>query len=800
MSSKSRPIAPPPPPTNSTGQRQCLKYVANSMMSGSWKLVAIVATFILSKILHQLLKPLSQPQIISDILVGIFLASIQAIRDSFGDQSAVNMDNIVDFGMILYTFVLGLEMDPYVIFKSPARHTVVAYASLLSTFLLTSVLTPWLHYGTKETNMVVITITLSVTLAGTGSHILTRLITNLKIGKSDIGKIAIVAGVHSDMIAMVFLCVSFIFFPLMRISTAREMVKHVVKMVSALVIQTSVAAKISPLFLDWVNNENPEGKALKGPHLVLSMAFMAVICSCGAWFGYNPYLSSFMAGLFLPTEGRISKWAISKLNYFLNLLFYPLLFFWVGLKIDFTEFEGGQPETWERFFALLIILSVGKITGTVIGGIMVGFRWPELAAIGLLLMVKGHFNVYFAVHALRHGDIEMTTCISMVLVSFLSIVHAPFVVNHIIERARQLVPVQRMTLQCLDPTTELRIMLCVHEPHNLPSTINLMDISRGKPNPGLHVFVTDMVELTEKLAATLKQDQGTDNMVVTDESVISMREHITRAFQSYVDENGAGITLSRSHVLSTFNGMAKDLSSLAEDLMVSIILLPYHKRLSEDGSHDSGSPGFRYVNSKLLRRAPCSIGILVEKGSGFAEKITKSSQCKVAIIFIGGKDDREALSFAGQVAWHPGVELTVIRFLLDKNSENMPRRLINLTNIAEEEAEMKLDDESFTEFYEKYVAGGTVAYMEKHLANSSETYTTLRSLKGQYMLIIVGQGGRVNSILTLGLNDWQECPELGSIGDVLSGSGFECESSVLIIQQHRLKGQIDGLNDDFSIM
>lgn len=202
----------------------------------------------------------------------------------------------------------------------------------------------------------------------------------------------------------------------------------------------------------------------------------------------------------------------------------------------------------------------------------------------------------------------------------------------------------------------------------------------------------------------------------------------------------------------------------------------------------------------MLRNAPCSVGILVERGSGFADRISTSSECKVAIIFIGGKDDREALSYAGRVAWHPGVKLTVIRFLVDKNSENAPRRISNRASTAEEEEEMKLDDESFADFYDKYVAGGKVAYTEKHLANSSETYTNLKSLKGQYTLIIVGRGGRVNTILTLGLNDWQQCPELGSVGDVLSGSGFECESSVLIIQQHRLKGQLDGLSDDFSIM
>ena len=120
--------------------------------------------------------------------------------------------------------------------------------------------------------------------------------------------------------------------------------------------------------------------------------------------------------------------------------------------------------------------------------------------------------------------------------------------------------------------------------------------------------------------------------------------------------------------------------------------------------------------------------------------------------------------------------------------------------MAEQEEEMRLDDECFAEFYERYVAEEKVAYMEKHLANSSETYTNLTSLEGQYSLIIVGRGARVNTILTLGLNDWQQCPELGPVGDVLSGSGFACDTFILIIQQHSIKGKLDGLSDEFSIM
>lgn len=200
----------------------------------------------------------------------------------------------------------------------------------------------------------------------------------------------------------------------------------------------------------------------------------------------------------------------------------------------------------------------------------------------------------------------------------------------------------------------------------------------------------------------------------------------------------------------------------------------------------------------MLRSAPCSIGILIDRGLGSIEPISK---CQVAlnvvVIFIGGKDDREALAYASRVAHHPQIKLTVIRFLVDSSVEASRLYMIIL---PEQEEEKQLDDECFTQFYEKHVIGGQISYMEKHLANAAETFSTLRSFEGQYSLVIVGREGGTNSILTRGMNDWQQCPELGPIGDVLSGSEFSTTISVLIIQQYRLKGEIDGLDDDFSII
>ena len=54
-----------------------------------------------------------------------------------------------------------------------------------------------------------------------------------------------------------------------------------------------------------------------------------------------------------------------------------------------------------------------------------------------------------------------------------------------------------------------------------------------------------------------------------------------------------------------------------------------------------------------------------------------------------------------------------------------------------------------------------------------------------YSLFVVGKGGRGNNSLTIGMSDQEECPKLGTIGDLLASSNFNIHGSVLVIQQHK---------------
>lgn len=332
------------------------------------------------------------------VQIGLIVGNIDMVREMFSGLFIQTLSNIIEFGMICHMFVLGLEMDPYVLLHPPTRDAIMAYSGMFTTMLLASSVTPFLNYATRRS--VQFTLALACTVAGNDSPVLTRLITNLKIGKSDIGKLGTSAGLHSDMVSTILYCIGFVVCPTDTDLPVRVHIRESLKMTIAILIQIIFTAKASPILLNWVNNENPEGKPLKGPHLVMSLGFMVLICSCASWYHYNPILSAFIAGLFLPSEGRISRWIINKINHLLRTLFYPIFFFWVGWTTHLKNFDPGWM-TWARFFCLLMITTVGKVLGTVICGLMLGFHWPETVALGLLLSAKGHFHIFLASFAAR---------------------------------------------------------------------------------------------------------------------------------------------------------------------------------------------------------------------------------------------------------------------------------------------------------------------------------------------------------------------------------------------------------------
>jgi len=331
--------------------------------------------------------------------VGIVVGNIGFVRNLF-EKFNRTFGFIIDFGMMCYMFALGIEMDPYILLQKPPRHVRVAYPGICITILLGIIFSPFVSYFPNRDKILEFTTALSLLLASTGSPVLTRLLTQLKIGKSDIGKLTIAAAMYSDFFCYFLLSICYIIVPLPEACddlTFDTKTKKKIRMGFVVLGEVLFTLLVSPFFMNWVGNENPEGRHMKGPHLILSLAFVVLMCASSSLNGFSPLLSAFLVGVCFPREGRVSKWVITKINYLLNTIFFPIFFLWVGFEADLRHFEAGNINTWTQILMLIVLSIIGKVGGALVSGATEGFRWPEATAVGLLLTTKGHLHIYLAV-------------------------------------------------------------------------------------------------------------------------------------------------------------------------------------------------------------------------------------------------------------------------------------------------------------------------------------------------------------------------------------------------------------------
>ncbi|KAK8592783.1 hypothetical protein V6N13_063348 [Hibiscus sabdariffa] len=185
-----------------------------------------------------------------------------------------------------------------------------------------------------------------------------------------------------------------------------------------------------------------------------------------------------------------------------------------------------------------------------------------------------------------------------------------------------------------------------------------------------------------------------------------------------------------------------------------------------------------YTMSRVMDRAPCSVGILITRGvldqkrKSLKIPSRKSSSYSIGMLFLGGKDDREALTLAKRMARDPRVKLTVIHLTTDENRGNVM------------DWDMMLDAEILRDAKHNDVSDiCNIMYTEEVSNSGPEATRIIQSIANEYDLIIVGRRDGVDSVQTKGLLEWSEFPELGVVGDLLASTDLDSSVSVLVVQQ-----------------
>ncbi|KAG0473590.1 hypothetical protein HPP92_015447 [Vanilla planifolia] len=324
------------------------------------------------------------------------------------------------------------------------------------------------------------------------------------------------------------------------------------------------------------------------------------------------------------------------------------------------------------------------------------------------------------------------------------------------------------------------MLACFHSARQVSPIMSILALSHPTKRSPIFLYALHLIELTGRASNLL---------AATSTCTTPTNRHTTSAaaahpFLSFSDVTPPGISVHPLAAASPYATMHEDVCRIAEEKHAALILLPFHKHITVDGDLEpDANPGHRLLNINVLAHAPCSVAILVDRGLPAA---ASRQSHRVALLFFGGPHDREALSFAWRMADHPLTSLTLLRFLPIAD----PRVLTVLTDAVGsmagvEEEERTADEECLSEFRRKYAGNERVVYAERAVANGADMVAALRGIESVFDLYVVGkcQGG-ATSVLTAGMTEWTECPELGPIGDLLASSDVAATVSVLVLQQY----------------
>jgi Kef-type K+ transport system membrane component KefB len=349
----------------------------------------IITIIFVARLFGWIFRKIGQPSVIGEIVAGIALGpSLLGLyfpefsSTLFPIASLGNLQFLSQIGLILFMFVIGMELDLKVLKNKANDAIVISHASIVIPFSLGIGLAYFIYYRFAPLGVEFLSFSLfmGIAMSITAFPVLARIVQEREIHKTRLGTIVITCAAADDITAWCILAA------VIAIVKAGSFVSSLY-VIGLAIVYVGVMLLIVRPFLKRIGDLYKTKNKLSKP--VVAIFFLTLILSSytSEIIGIHALFGAFMAGAIMPDITKFRAIFIEKVEDVSVILLLPLFFVFTGLRTQIGLIN--DPYLWKLTGAIILVAVIGKFFGSALAAKFVGQSWQDSLTIGALMNTRG---------------------------------------------------------------------------------------------------------------------------------------------------------------------------------------------------------------------------------------------------------------------------------------------------------------------------------------------------------------------------------------------------------------------------
>ena len=551
-------------------------------------LIQIIAVLLMVRLFGFLFKHIGQPGVIGEIVAGIVLGPSvlgyffpDVFQALFPPESLTNLELLSQVGLVLFMFVIGMELD-FSVLKNKINETlVISHAGILVPFFLGIVASYWIYeeYAAAQTAFLPFALFIGISMSITAFPVLARIIQERNMTETSLGTLAIASAANDDVTAW---CLLAVVIAIAKAGTFASALYAIGLTALYIIIMFMV---VRP-FLKKVGEVYANQEVINKTFVALILLILIISSTLTEIIGIHALFGAFMAGVVMPPSIGFRKVMMEKVEDIALVFFLPLFFAFTGLRTEIGLIN--SPALWGVCLLLITVAVAGKLGGCAVAARLVGESWKDSFTIGTLMNTRGLMELVALNIGYEMGVLPPSIFVILVIMALVTtFMTTPLL--HLVERifARR---EERLS-------AKLKLVFCFGRPESGRSLLSIFFLLFGKKMKAAQVVAAHFT-------------------VGTDLNPLNAEQYARDSF-SLVDEKASELGLSVENRYRVTDKLVQDMIRLARKERPDMFLLGAGSKYRPDTAGSNGVLWLSLFRDKIddvMEQVKCPVAVFVNRG------------------------------------------------------------------------------------------------------------------------------------------------------------------------------------------